>query len=256
MAAKRRWSERMLLLVNLTVANCVAGLWIATFLQPRVLGAEVAAWRGIPEAVPELAPAEGASRLLVMPLQTPAAWLALLASIALLLWNFSWLVRRRDRAVPTNWIVSETAAGPVRVAREAIETALRQAGEALPEITRLRVQVQLVAGKRVTITSQFHCADGQSHLAASQRLREQMLTRFSQLVQLTDGTRAELEIEFQGFVGKLDKNAPAPPAADVSEEPEMFRGPQYPIDDELGADDLGDGGRNESGNGMSGRKKP
>lgn len=219
MAAKRRWSERMLLVSNLGVANAVAALWIATFLQPSVLGS----------LTTEIA---GNNRAMVMPLQTPAAWLAFFGSVGLLLWNFSWLVRRRTGELPSNWVVSETVAGPVRIAREAIETGLRVAGEALPEITRLRVQVKLPSAKRILITGQFYCADGQNHLAGSQRLRQALLHRFSELVVLCDGTRAELELEFQGFFGKLGKNTPEPPEPEVAEEAEPFRGPQYPIDDE------------------------
>lgn len=220
MAAKRRWSERMLLVTNLTVANVVAGLWIATFLQPGVLGVDLGATSSA---------ISGSNRAMIVPLQTPAAWLGFLGGVGLLLWNFSWLVRRRKGAVPSHWIVSETSAGPVRVAREAIETGLRLAGEALPEITRLRVQVQLPSNKRVAITGQFHCAEGQKHLAASQRLRQALLDRFAELVLLGDGAKAELELEFQGFLGKLDKNAPEPPEP---EDPMNFRGPLYPIDDD------------------------
>jgi len=203
MPAKRRWSERILLVTNLAVANVVAGLWIAAFLQPYPL--------------------------LAMPMQATAAWLAFFGSVGLLLWNFSWLVRRRTDTVPSNWIVSETSAGPVRVAREAIEAGLRLVGEALPEITRLRVQVGLLSSKRIGVTGQFYCADGQNHLAASQRLRRAMLARFAELVRLGDGAKAELELEFQGFFGKLDKNAPEPPEP---EDPMNFRGPQHPIDDD------------------------
>lgn len=220
MAAKRRWSERMLLVTNLTVANVIGGLWIATFLQPSVLGTDLG---------PTSQAISGSNRAMIVPLQTPAAWLGFLGSVGLLLWNFSWLVRRRTRTVPSNWVVSETSDGPVRVAREAIETGMRLAGEALPEITRLRVQVQLPTSKRVAITGQFHCAEGQNHLAGSQRLRHALLDRFSELVRLAEGAKAELELEFQGFLGKLDKNAPEPPEP---EDPMNFRGPQYPIDDE------------------------
>jgi hypothetical protein len=222
MAAKRRWSERMLLVSNLAVANMVAALWIAAFLQPGVLGSELG---------PQNAAIAGSNRAMVMPLQTPAAWLAFFGSVALLLWNFSWLVRRRPGDLPNNWVISETAAGPVRVAREAIETGLRSAGESLPEITRLRVQVKLPSQKRIVITGQFHCADGQNHLTGSQRLRQALLERFGELVRLSDGTRAELELEFQGFFGKLDKNAAGLPEPEP-EDPAPFRGPQYPIDDE------------------------
>lgn len=223
MAVKRLWSERMLLVSNLAVANTVAALWIATFLQPSVLGTDLGA---------QAAELSGTNRAMVMPLQTPTAWLAFFGSIGLLLWNFSWVVRRRPGELPNHWVVSETADGPVRVALEAIETGLRVAGEALTEITRLRVQVKLSSTKRILITGQFYCADGQDHLAGSQRLRQALLNRFGELVRLSDGMRTELELEFQGFFGRLGKNTPEPPKPKSEEDAEPFRGPQYPIDDD------------------------
>ena len=76
MAAKRRWSERMLLVTNLAIANVVAGVWIATFLQPSVLGS---------------ADQSGTERALVMPLQT---------IVGLLYWGFvlydPWTLFPRD----------------------------------------------------------------------------------------------------------------------------------------------------------------
>ncbi|MFK7740934.1 MAG: hypothetical protein AB8H80_11485 [Planctomycetota bacterium] len=238
----RRWSERLLLVVNLTAANCVAGLWIATFLQPRLLGIDLdrieidraRAGAVLGDSLP--GSGGGGGRAMLLSLDTGAAWLMFAIAILLLLWNFSWLVRRRgdDRAVNSNWIVSETSAGPVRVAREAIEAGLQKAGESLPEVTRMRVAVALPTPRRVTVKGQFYCADGQDHLQASQRLRQVLLARFGELVHLSDGMRAEFELEFQGFFGKLAKNAPEPEApAPVPAEPEEpFRGPQYPIDDE------------------------
>ena len=218
MATRRRFSERLLLVANVTVANGVAALWIATFLQPRVLGAD-------------LGPVPGAQRALVMPLQTPAAWVALALAVGLLLWNFAYLVRRRDTGMPDHWILSESSSGPVRIAREAVETGLRLAGEALPEITRLRVQVRRPGQKRLRMVCQFTCADGQDHLSGSQRLRQALELRFGELVRLTDGMRAEFELEFQGFAGKLGKQVVDVPPAQTS-EPEPFRGPQYPIDED------------------------
>ena len=204
----------MLLIVDLVVANGVAAVWIATFVQPATLGE---------------APAEETRRVAHVPLDTTMSWLTFLAAVALLLWNFAWLVRRREGPPPSNWVISETGSGPVRVAREAIEAALRTAGEALPEITRVRVQVDHSAQKRILVTGQFHCAEGQDHLNASQRLRRAMLDRFGELVRLGDGRRAEFELEFQGFFGKVDKRAGAvPPPEDAT----PFTGPQYPIDDD------------------------
>ncbi|HEB52249.1 MAG TPA: hypothetical protein ENI87_03225 [bacterium] len=228
MSTRRRISDRLLLVTNLAVANGVAALWVASFLQPSVLG-------GSPR--PGGGAAEAGGRALHLPLQTPAAWLALLGSIALLLWNFAWLVRRREHAPPSNWVISESPAGPVRIAREAIEAALRLAGEALPEVTRLRVQVDLRSPRRILVRGQFHCAEGVQHLAASQRLRAALVARFGELVHLAEQSAAEFELEFQGFAGKLDKHL-QPPADEPPADEGYFRGPQYPI-----GDDEPDGGR-------------
>ncbi len=121
----RRWTGRLLLVADLVVANAVAGIWVATFLQPRVLGADPGPGG---EAI------EG-RRSVLLPLDTPAAWLAFAGGVLLLVCNFAWLVRPRARGLPSHWVLSETAAGPVRVAREAIENALRVRGEALAEVT-------------------------------------------------------------------------------------------------------------------------
>ncbi len=213
MAARRRYTGRILLVVNLAVANGVAALWVVSFLQPAVVG--------------ESGQRE---RTLLLPLGTLGAWLGFVAAIALLLWNFAYLVRRREPQLDDGWIRSAGATGPVRVAREAVEAGLRAAGEALPEVTRLRVQVRAASPKKLRVLGQFTCAEGQDHHGGSERLRRAMEGRFKELVRLTDGMRAEFELEFQGFAGKLGKNAPeVPPAA--ADDPEPFRGPRYPIDD-------------------------
>ena len=50
---------------------------------------------------------------------------------------------------------------------------------------------------------------------------------------LGDGQRAEFELQFQGFAGKLAKNAgDVPPPED--DEPAPFTGPQYPIEEDEG----------------------
>jgi hypothetical protein len=137
-------------------------------------------------------------------------------------------VRRPERLPPSNWVVSETPSGPVRVSREALEVGLRLAGEALPEVTRLRVQVDTSVQKRILVTGQFQCAEGQSNLAASQRLRQAMIDRFGEMVRTADGGRVEFDLEFQGFVGKLGKKGEVPPPNDQA----PFTGPKYPIDDD------------------------
>lgn len=217
-ATKHRVSNRLLLVANLAFANAAAAAAVVGFLRPGFLGLE-----------PGAAAAVTSGRVLLLPLDTGVAWGILLGGVVLLLWNFAWLVRRPERLPPGNWVVSDTPSGPVRVAREAIEVGLRQAGEALPEITRLRVQVDTRTQKRIQVTCQFQCAEGTSNLAASQRLRQTMADRFGELVRPADGSRFEFDLEFQGFAGKLGKKAgEVPPPND----PAPFTGPKYPIDDD------------------------
>lgn len=218
-AARHRVADRLLLVTNLIVANGAAALCVMMFVKKDVLlGAESAASPGAAES----------GRFAIVPLSTPLAWLAVFAATGLLVWNFAWLVRRREQAPPTNWVISDTPSGPVRIAREAIENGLQKAGETLPEVTRVRVQVDTRTQKRILVTGQFHCAEGTNNLAASQRLRGVMADRFAEMVRPVDGARIEFDLEFQGFAGKLGKKgAEVPPP-----EPPPFTGPKYPIDDD------------------------
>jgi hypothetical protein len=217
-ATRQRVAGRLLLVANLVAANGAVVLAVVGFLRPGFVGLD-------------LGPAGEAfgTRVLVVPLTTWQSWSVFLGGIVLLVCNFAWLMRRRERQQPVHWVVSDTPSGPVRIAREALEAGLRQAGEALPEITRLRVEVDTRTQKRVLVTGWFHCAEGTSNLAASQRLRQAMVDRFGAMVRPADGTRVEYDLEFQGFAGKLGKKnveLPEPP----DEQP--FTGPRYPIDDD------------------------
>jgi hypothetical protein len=136
-------------------------------------------------------------------------------------------VRRREQEPPSHWVVSDTPSGPVRIAREALETGLQKAGEGLAEVTRVRVQVDPRQSKRIQVTGQFWCAEGTNNLAASQRLRAALTDRLHEMVRPLDGARFEFDLEFQGFAGKLGKKVDVPPP-----EPPPFTGPKYPIDDE------------------------
>lgn len=223
-AARHRLADRLLLVTNLVVANAAAGFYVVLFLQPGIL------LGGAPGVFDQVL---GQGRVAVLPLGEPAAWLFLVLGIALLLWNLTWLLRRRESAPPSNWVVSDTPSGPVRIAREALEAGLRSAGEALPEITRVRVQVDTRMQKRVLVLGQFQCAEGTNNLAASQRLRQAMIDRFGDMVRPADGLRVDFELEFQGFAGKLGKKVgDLPPPAEADDVP--FTGPRYPIDDEHG----------------------
>lgn len=222
---RQRVAGRLLLVGNLVVANLVAALYVVLFLQPgTLLGGDVSAFAAV----------LGNARVAVVPLGTALAWFALLVAIALLLANFTWLLRRREQAPPSNWVLSATPSGPVRISREALEAGLQKAGEALPEITRLRVGVDTRTPKRVLVTAYFQCAEGAGNLAASQRLRQVLAERFGAMVHLADGARVEFELEFQGFAGKLGrKNVDLSPPVAESEPP--FTGPRYPIDDDGGS---------------------
>jgi hypothetical protein len=215
---RHRLADRLLLVTNLVVANVAAAVFVVLFLQPGLL-------LGV-DASPVLQ-GFGQARVALVPLSTPLAWIALCVGIGILVWNFAWLVRRREQETPTHWVVSDTPSGPVRIAREALEVGLQRAGEALPEITRVRVQVDPRQNKRMLVTGQFWCAEGTNNLAASQRLRAAMTDRLHEMVRPIDGARFELDLEFQGFAGKLGKKVDVPPP-----EPPPFTGPRYPIDDE------------------------
>ncbi|MCC7395455.1 MAG: hypothetical protein IT455_00145 [Planctomycetes bacterium] len=223
-AVRQRLADRLLLVANLVAANAAAAWFVVVFTQPGIFTG------GADGPFATLA-AELSSkgRVALLPLEPLAAWLTLLAAVGLLVWNFAWLVRRREVRPPSNWIISDTPSGPVRIAREAIEVGLQKAGEALPEVTRLRVQVDTSAAKRILVTGQFQCAEGTNNLTASQRLRQAMMDRFGEMVRPTDGARVEYDMEFQGFAGKLGKKGADVPMA---VEPPPFTGPQYPIDDD------------------------
>jgi hypothetical protein len=214
--ARHRLADRLLLITNLVVANGAAAFYVVMFAQPGVVGIE--------------SPVAVQGRTAILPLSTPWAWFGLALGVTLLAWNFAWLVRARAPAPPTNWVVSDTPSGPVRVAREALEAGLQRAGEALPEVTRVRVQVDTRVQKRILVTGQFQCAEGTNNLAASQRLRSAMTDRFGEMVRPADGARVEFDLEFQGFAGKLGKKGVEVPPP----EPPPFTGPKYPIDDDSG----------------------
>ncbi len=216
--SRHRLADRLLLVTNLVVANAAAAVLVVLFVQPGVF---------VGNADP-VATAVGHARVAVLPLTEPLAWFVLAGAVVLLLWNFVWLVRRREQTPPSNWVVSDTPSGSVRIAREAIENGLQKAGEALAEITRVRVQVDTRTPKRILVTGQFQCAEGSNNLAASQRLRSAMLDRLNEMVRPIDGARFEFDLEFQGFAGKLGKKGVDVPPP----EPPPFTGPKYPIDDD------------------------
>ncbi len=208
----RTVAGRLLLVANVTAANALAAAVVVTFLRPTAVGAEL--------------PGPG-QRAVVLFLDTGPAWAVLLAAVTLLAGNGWWLWRGRHGGPAPAHVTSEGVGGPVRVGRDALEAGLRQAGEALPQITRLRVVVDPGAGRRVLVTCQYQCAEGTSNLEAGQRLRTALQERFAAMVRLPEGARADFALEFTGFAGKLPRKA----AEAAATEPAPFTGPQYPIDD-------------------------
>src|SRR5690606_26951182 len=124
----------------------------------------------------------------------------------------------------------------VKVSREAVEAGLRSAGEELEEISRMRAAVQTAPGmRRVVVVAQFHAPDSVAIHAASERLRQTLRRRFAELVRLPEGTRLDIEVEFLGFAGRLQRrpsSEAAPAARKPADDTQPFTGPRYPIDDE------------------------
>ncbi|GAB4160597.1 MAG: hypothetical protein Fur0037_27470 [Planctomycetota bacterium] len=211
MADARRLVSRILLGTNVLCANAAAALVITGFLYPSSVG-----------AVED-------DRLTLDLKRAPARLLFLFALVLLVANLLNWL-RRRPPAPPSRHVVSETSAGgTLLIAKEALEAALRSAGEGLPEVTRLRVSIDTSQQRRVIAHGQFHCAEGVSNLQVSNRLRTAMMDRFQAVVRLPSGIRADIELEFLGFAGRLPKKTGE---AEARQEAEPFLGPRYPIDED------------------------
>lgn len=161
-----------------------------------------------------------------------------LFAAALLLANFLWVVYGTPGGAPATHVTSETATGPVRVSRDALEAGLRSAGESVGDVSRLRIGIEVAGplGKRIVGRAQFHAPDGASIPDVSQRLRRALQRRFEEMVRLPDGYRLDWEVEFGGFQGKRSRRSDEDPAESDSESGEgedvPFTGPRYPIDDE------------------------
>lgn len=149
----------------------------------------------------------------------------------LLIGDVLWLAWGLAPRSPQSSVVSMTGAGPVRIAREALEAGLRAAGEALPDVSRLRVQVTARSrARRVDVLAVFQAREGAGLDRVSTELRRVVQERFAQLVTLPGGSRLHVELEFGGFLGRAAKQAEPVPQKD--EEPTPFTGPRYPIDED------------------------
>jgi hypothetical protein len=187
-----------------------------------------------PRAFEANAPSVDATRIVV---ESSEARLAFGCSLLVLLANVLYLLYARKLRAPLRHVTSEVEGGQVHIARDAIESSLRGAGEALAEVARLRVSLVNAGMKRVLARVQYQSPDGCSVHDATRRLRHALEQRFAEMVHLVDGARVDWEIEFVGFVplGKGQKK-PAPlipidrQGADRLDD--TFTGPRYPIDDE------------------------
>jgi hypothetical protein len=209
---------RLLLIVNLAVAVGTSCYVLLCYLAPESMSVPPHAEPGIYRV--DVRSGEG-------------VWLTPLLAGALLVADFLWLIYGPAPRTPTAHVISETPGGPVRVSREAIEAGLRSAGEALDEISRLRVSLDAAGPlqKKIVVRTAFTSPDGVSIQIASQKLRDALRRRFGELVRLAEGMRLELEIEFAGFQGRLSKRSEEPESA-PEEVDAPFTGPRYPIDDD------------------------
>jgi hypothetical protein len=155
------------------------------------------------------------------------SWLGLLLLAA----DALFLVYGRAPRAPLRHLVSETRDGTVLITRDAVENGLRAAGEALPEISRLRVGVRQ-ARRRLVVHAWFSAPENVSIAAASQVLRQTLRQRFEAMVQMGDAGRVDYELEFSGFSGRPGKRAAEPAAAPQDAGEPSFTGPQYPIEEE------------------------
>ena len=160
------------------------------------------------------------------------AFVLFMNSLRLLYWRAG---RRKEVEGP---ILSHTPEGVVQVSREALESGLRNVGEQLDEVTRLRVKVLAPQKKKVLIRAHYLAPEGVQILDLSSKLRKVLKDRFKQLVCMHHESGLEFEIIFEGFYGKarvrpqsVPGKEPTPEAPPPEEEsPPPFTGIRYPID--------------------------
>jgi hypothetical protein len=159
----------------------------------------------------------------------PVRWAAFVGGIVLAL-NILWILYGRTPRQPLQFVVSEGASGPIRIARDAIVSGLQRAGEELDEVSRVRVGLESQGLRRIIVQASFQAPEGVVIEEAGQRLRSTLAGAFFDLVRLGDDRRLDVVIEFTGRSGRLARRKDDGDSSDeVPEQP--FTGPQYPIDD-------------------------
>lgn len=177
------------------------------------------------------------------------AWpiVAVIAGI-LLLGNLLWLIYGGAPAHPPSHVVSDSEDGPIRVSRDVIESSLRQRGEQVGGVARLRVALEPSPGpRRVRVRVMFHCIDDADVGLVGGEIRSAIRLRFSELVHLPDGHRLDLGLEFHGFASRPSKRSPSERGSaekavgtatepdgspDPGDEQDPFTGPRYPVDED------------------------
>lgn len=155
-----------------------------------------------------------------------------LGAALLLVLDVLWLAWGLSPRAPQVNVLSQTDGGPIRVSREALEAGLRAAGEALDDVSRLRVHVEAPRRRsgRVGVRAVFQAREGAVLDRVSVELRTALRERFGQLVRLAPGGRLDVDLEFGGFLGRARGAAEAVPIE--PEEAPPFTGPRYPIEGE------------------------
>lgn len=208
----RKAGRRLLLAVDVISALSAATVVTAVYLWPGLAGTH-----------------DAETGMLSIRLGGGAAMLFWAAFVLLVLHVLYYLYGRPPRA-PLDYVLSEEPGGPVRIAREAIETGLHKAGEAVAGISRVRVAILPAGIKRLRVRTIFQAPDGIDLTRVTKDLRNALEQRFAALVRLGEGWRVEFELLFSGFAGKLLRKPGAEPEPQPEEAP--FTGPKYPIDDD------------------------
>lgn len=191
-----------------------AGLAVAFYLAPGEFGA--------------YDPETGTVSLVLA--DSAAVEITFLIAVLLLAANLLYLVKGRRQARQLHHVQSEADGGVVKVSREALEAGLRASGEAVGDVSRLRVAVGYGGPKRVVVHAHFHAPEGAPILQVAEALREVLRDRYAHMVRSAEGVKTEFDIEFVGFSGKRTRKLEV-----VDAEPLPFTGPKYPIPEEGGA---------------------
>lgn len=209
---------RFLLVLNLAVA-ILASLWV------------LLVWAA-PEALSSAGPKEAGTLRLVVRGDGGIGLIAFFAGI-LVIFDVVWLAITLAPKATAGSVVSDTETGRILVSKDAIENGLRLAGEAVAEVSRLRVMVEAPRGRarRVSVRAQFQAREGAKLERVSGDLREALRRRFAELVSMPSSGRLELDLEFGGFSGRSPRPAESTETP-AEEAPAPFTGPKYPIEPE------------------------